>query len=135
MKEEQRIYIKGDVEKGEEIIKILTDLGGYNTHHYHGNNKYAYYFISPKGVIDTGYPSDGDGVFSYVKEFYREFKLPRWKPEYEGSYYFINDRGKITPNMWENTNSDDLRYELGNCFRTPQEAETARDKIKEFLKK
>jgi hypothetical protein len=35
--------------------------------------------------------------------------------------------------MWNNMYSDDLRYELGNCFKTQEEAEAARNKIKELL--
>ena len=35
--------------------------------------------------------------------------------------------------MWANTNTDNLRYKFGNCFRTPKEAETVSNKIKEIL--
>lgn len=39
--------------------------------------------------------------------------------------------------MWNKygERKDNLRYELGNCFRTPQEAEVAKYKIKEILNK
>ena len=133
MEDKQKVYIKGDSKRGNEVIKFLENLGGYNCYSLNGHNSNNYYYIAPDGTInDTTYPASS--IFSFDKEFYKEIKLPKWKPEYEGGYYFINDRGKITPTMWENTNSDDLRYQLGNCFRTPQEAETARDKIKELLK-
>lgn len=132
MEDKQKVYIKGSAERGNEVIKFLENLGGYNCYSLDGHNSNNYYFIAPDGTIQGTYPASS--IFSFVKEFYKEIDLPRWKPEYEGSYYFINDRGKITPTMWESTNSDDLRYELGNCFRTPQEAETARDKIEELLK-
>ena len=47
MKDEQRVYIKGNAERGNEIIKLLEDLGGNNTFSYKGKNKDAYYFINP----------------------------------------------------------------------------------------
>lgn len=132
MKDEQKVYIKGDSKRGAEIIKLLKDLGGRNTQLLLGEKEDYYYFINPNGVIDIA-PPCLVGVFSFVKEFYKEIKLPKWKPKYKGNYYFVDDRGKIIPSMWDDTNSDNLRYELGNCFRTPQEAEIAANKIKEVL--
>ena len=36
MEDRQKIYIKGNLKRGEEIIKILTDLGGNNSHLMNG---------------------------------------------------------------------------------------------------
>lgn len=134
MKEEQKIYIKGNLERGSEVIKILTDLGGRNSHSINGKNVNAYYFINSNGIIVNNYLS-GSEVFSYVKEFYKEIKLPRWKPEYEGCFYLINTIGEVIERIWVNTQFDKLCLEFGNCFRTQEEAESARDKIKEILNK
>lgn len=133
MKEEQKIYIKGNIERGSEVIKILTDLGGRNSHAINGKNVNAYYFINPNGIIVNNYLS-GSEVFSFVKEFYKEVELPRWKPEHTGRYFYINTIGEIIENVWCGIDTNESHYEFGNCFRTPQEAETARDKIEELLK-
>ena len=131
MKDEQRVYIKGNAERGNEIIKLLEDLGGNNTFSYEGNNKDAYYFINPNGEIDWTY--DSGGVFPYVKEFYKEIKLPRWKPKYNERYYSVSWLGRVMSNKWYGTCDDELSYQFGNIFKTREEAELARDKIKEML--
>ena len=32
MKDEQRVYIKGNLKRGNEVIKYLENLGGRNSH-------------------------------------------------------------------------------------------------------
>ena len=131
MKEEQRVYIKGSASRGDEVIKILKDLGGKNTHSYAGDGFDSYYFIDPCGVILV---SDFNSeVFSFVKEFYKEINLPKWKPKYEETYYRINWRGAVVETTWYDTQDEESCYEFGNCFRTKEEAEATRDKIKELL--
>ena len=124
MKEEQKIYIKGDSKRGTEIIKLLQDLGGHNMLSYNGKNEDAYYFINPDGIIDSVFLFRNE-AFPFIKEFYKEISLPRWKPKYEEFYYFIDDMRTIITSMRNDMYSDDLRYELGNCFSTSEEAEVA----------
>ena len=88
--------------------------------------------MSPDGVIyNTSIV--GGIICPYIKEFYKEIKLPRWKPEYRGDYYFITIRGEILRSKWYGTVDENLCFDFGNCFRTQEEAEVARDKIKEIL--
>ena len=75
MKDEQRVYIKGNSKRGAEIIKTLTDLGGINRHSLGGGNKNAYYYINPKGVIDYVYLYEYSPEYLLVKEFYKEIEL------------------------------------------------------------
>ena len=51
------------------------------------------------------------------------------KPEYKETYYFIDSEGKVIMSEWTNHEYDKSRYSLGNCFKTRQEAEKARDKL------
>lgn len=132
MKDEQRVYIKGNIERGDEVIKYLEDLGGYNSHHMNGKNVNAYYFINPNGIIANNYFS-GSEVYSYVKEFYKEIKLPRWKPKYKERYYRITWIGEVAEDIWFGLRNDESGYKFGNCFKTKEEAEAAKDKIKEML--
>lgn len=133
MEEKQKVYIKGNIERGGEVIKYLEDLGGRNSNSINGKNVNAYYFINPNGIIVNNYLSGSD-VFSYVKEFYKEIELPKWKPGYKSLYFFIDTRGQVMSDLWE-IDTDNLRYEFGNCFKTFEEAKAARDKIKEMLTK
>ena len=133
MEDKQKVYIKGSEERGNEVIKFLEDLGGRNSHSMDGKNVNAYYFINPNGIIVNTY-SSGSEIFSYVKEFYKEMDLPKWKPQCGEQYFFISKIGKVMEDTWRDLISDNFCYEFGNCFRTYEEAEAARDKIKEILK-
>ena len=131
MKNEQKVYIKGNAERGNEIIKLLKDLGGYNSDCLDGHNSNNYYFIAPDETIsNTGASSL---VFSFIKEFYKEISLPRWKPKYGDYYYFINYKGMAMRSTWFNSVNEYTMYEFGNCFRTKEEAEAARDRIRNLL--
>ena len=132
MEKVQKVYIKGNLERGSEIIKMLIDFGGRNSHSLNGKNTNAYYFINPNGIIVNNYLS-GSEVFSYVKEFYKEIKLPKWKPKNNECYYRITWIGEVVEDIWFGLRNDESGYKFGNCFRTKEEAEAARDKIKEVL--
>ena len=133
MEDKQKVYIKGNAYRGAEIIKALMDLGGRHTQPLLGTKEDAYYFINPEGVIDFAYTFNTS--FPFVKEFYKEIKLPRWKPEYREMYYFIDSDGIIVEAVWYSKKNDISRYEFGNCFKGIEEAKVARDKFKEMLTK
>lgn len=133
MKDCQKVYIKGNPSRGTEVIKALTDLGAINLNNLDGKRENAYYYISPLGIIIV-VASYEKNMISILKEFYTEISLERWKPEYEGQYYyFIDIKGGILQKMWFDTQVDNLCYKFGNCFRTKEEAEAAKYKIKEML--
>lgn len=133
MEDKQKVYIKGSAERGNEVIKFLENLGGYNCYSLDGHKSNNYYFIAPDGTIQsTTYPASS--IFSFVKEFYKEIDLPRWKPEYAKRFFYINPTGIVGVNVWYGTNVNESYYEFGNCFKTFEEAKEARDKIEELLK-
>ena len=99
-----------------------------------GKNPNAYYFINPNGIIVNNYYI-GSEAFSYVKEFYKEIQLPRWKPKYDENYYYFTDMQGIMVGKWKNNPSDSWRYDFGNYFKSYEEAKTAKNKIKEVLNK
>lgn len=53
-----------------------------------------------------------------------------WKPEYGDWYWFIGTDGQINNCEWVNDRIDWGRYSMGNCFRTREEVEFAREKQK-----
>lgn len=136
MKDEQRVYIKGNPKRGAEIIKTLTDLGGINRKSLGGDNKFAYYYINPKGVIDYVYEHEYSPDYLLVKEFYKKIELSeikKWKPKNNECYYRITWIGEVTENIWYGLRNDESGYKFGNCFRTKKEAEVARDLVKSVL--
>lgn len=53
-----------------------------------------------------------------------------WKPEYGEWYWFIGSDGQINNDEWANDQMNRGIYSIGNCFRTKEEAEFAREKQK-----
>lgn len=134
MENKQKVYIKGNPSRGNEVIKTLEDLGGRSMGNFDGKSTNIYYLINPDEVI--GAVSIFDTlILPFIKEFYKEIKLPRWKPEYAKRFFYINPSGIVGVNVWYDTNVNESYYEFGNCFKTFEEAEAARDKIKEILNK
>lgn len=135
MKDGQRVYIRGNSERGNEVIKTLKDLGGSNLYAYFGDDNTGYYYINPNGVIAHAGAKEST-VYPFLHEFYKEVKLsPRWKPEYKERYYRINWRGAVVDDIWHDTQDEETCYEFGNCFKTYEEAKEASRKIEEMLNK
>lgn len=53
-----------------------------------------------------------------------------WKPEYDEWYFYVSGYGVIGSNVWINDYTDNGYYEIGNCFKTKEEAEFALEKVK-----
>ena len=134
MEDRQKVYIQGNSERGDEVIKTLEDLGGISIANFDGKSTNMYYLINPDGLIGTVSVFD-TLILPFIKEFYKEIELPRWKPRLVNHYYYITTRGEVMEELWYNIDTDNSRYEFGNCFKTFEEAEAARYKIKEMLTK
>lgn len=58
----------------------------------------------------------------------------RWKPNKNDIYYYISSVGWfITSETWDNWTYDIEHYEMGNCFKTKEEAEAKLEQIKQIL--
>ncbi|WP_288594188.1 hypothetical protein [uncultured Victivallis sp.] len=55
-------------------------------------------------------------------------------PQWDDRYFFVSERGKVDSTCFEEREFDYNLKEIGNFFRTSQEAEAAADKIKALLK-
>lgn len=84
-------------------------------------------------LIDDQEKSDLEKFIDYVNKKYRK----RWRAEKGGKYYFLNTECEIR-NIWEDkTKEDETRYNLGNYFKTEEEAQKVIDskEWQEFWKK
>ena len=134
MEEKKKVFIRGNSERGGEVIKYLEDLDGKNSNNLKGDGEFSYYFINPNGVIISTAISGGY-LLPFIKEFYKEVKLPRWKPKYKERYYRINWMGAIVDDIWHDTQDEEICYEFGNCFETYDKAKEASYKVQEILNK
>lgn len=53
-----------------------------------------------------------------------------WKPESNEKYFFVSGCGVINGCKWINDTTDNGYYEIGNCFKTKEEAEFALERVK-----
>jgi thiamine biosynthesis lipoprotein ApbE len=67
-----------------------------------------------------------------LEEVTKESKV--WKPEFSDMYYYIASTGYALSCVYTKDNVDTYRLETGNCYRTREEAEKARDIIVPKLK-
>lgn len=92
------------------------------------------------------YDSDNNKLICTATEFARigeaitEYNATNGKgyeklwPQIGNAYYFMNDFGIIFDFTYTEDDEDVKRRELGNFFRTREEAEAAREKVKALLK-
>lgn len=57
-----------------------------------------------------------------------------WKPKNGECYYYVNPNGGTFGAHWNNCSCDFYNYKLGNCYRTPEEANADSKKWIEFYK-
>ncbi len=72
-------------------------------------------------------------IQSFVDSGYIEESNGKWKPEWGHEYWIVDTFGDVAGSTY-NSSVDESRFDLGNCFRTKEEAEHARDIIREALK-
>lgn len=73
-----------------------------------------------------------DNFPNILTDWFEEIEEPtRWKPELGHDYYYISGDGHVYDNSWDDSQFVDRgRFEIGNCFRTEEEAEKAVEKLK-----
>ena len=69
-----RVWIRGNKERGEEVIRALTDLGAKNINKRSGEFEDAIYSVDKHNKI-VCLSTDSD-IASLVVNFYKEIKLP-----------------------------------------------------------
>lgn len=67
-----------------------------------------------------------------LTDWFEEIKEPtRWKPEKFQNYYHVGGDGFVYSDTWANGSAvDNGRFEIGNCFKTEEEAERSAEYLK-----
>ena len=68
-----------------------------------------------------------------VDKINKKYGIPkRWRVEKGKKYYFLNTECEIR-NIWEDkTKEDETRYNLGNYFKTEEEAQKVKEELDKF---
>lgn len=53
----------------------------------------------------------------------------RWKPEINENYYYLISDGFVSFGPWKNDMTDMFKFDIGNCFKTEQEAEEFKENL------
>ena len=53
----------------------------------------------------------------------------RWRPILDKKYFYLDDRGTIRCVEWQYDDEDIFRFNIGNCFKTEQEAEEYKENL------
>ena len=66
-----------------------------------------------------------------MEKMLEQCEYERWKPEKHETYYFVNSEGEVYETWRSSINfiPDKKRYNVYNCFRTREQAETEAEKI------
>ena len=64
-----------------------------------------------------------------MEKMLKECEYERWKPEKGKEYYFINSCNIVMCEIRDASYSDAGRYDIYNCFKTREQAETEAEKI------
>lgn len=87
MKDNQKVWMKGDEKRGSEVIESLEAFGGINKGLYHGDIPSSIYFIAHDSSICC--IDENLELAMFVKEYYQELTLPEpWK---KGDIIISND--------------------------------------------
>lgn len=72
----------------------------------------------------------------FLQEFNEKYGfIKRWRVEKGKKYYFLNTECEIR-NIWEDkTKEDETRYNLGNYFKTEEEAQKVKEELDKFWAK
>ena len=66
-----------------------------------------------------------------LTDWFEEIKeSTRWKPGLCCKYYLSDSNGSIYDSFWSNDYIDRSRFEIGNCFKTEEEAKRAAEYLK-----
>lgn len=96
---------------------------------YIANENHPYLKVGVK-VDEEGVVTDWVGM-TVVKpvnqqDWYDEVK---WKPNEMEKYFRLDSISDIDRAYWTNSFIDQERYKIGNCYKTREEAEQARERV------
>lgn len=62
---------------------------------------------------------------AFKKQFVTKDKAILWKPEVGQTYYCVDEAEAIDYSRWDNCYSENFYYDIGNIYKTEEEAEEA----------
>ncbi|ALQ35533.1 hypothetical protein [Fusobacterium hwasookii] len=127
--------VKNDIPYSKELKEIeFNGIKVINTH------KNSLFFLNS---FEDGYEQLEDfelilkdeklEIEKFIRYVNQKYGIPkRWRVEKGKKYYFLNTECEIR-NIWEDkTKEDETRYNLGNYFKTEEEAQKVKEELDKF---
>lgn len=130
--------ITGVLIQNTEILKRNMDTKysrSYNFPSWDFINKKLYTYGDEKydNLIFTVPKEDIDLFLEKINCINEKYGIiKRWRAEENRKYYYINSVNDIYATIEENYDLDNERYELGNYFKTKEEAEKVKEELDKF---
>lgn len=115
----------GSKTRFDEVLKWLKSQGAVECD-YRGNSESAIYYVD-KGEVKM-IDKEHSVLFEIVE-------LPRWRAKGCEPYYYVTEAGDVASNYDNAHCSSNVRYEIGNYFKTREEAKLYAEKICEIFKR
>ena len=110
----------------KEMIKLLNFME-YNK--VDENIFFNYGQIMLNKDTKTPYIIHGFNCYDEAVEILEKAGLVKWGPEENEEYYYINHFGDICSELWDFYEGQQRMYNMGNCFKTREQAEKHELKI------
>lgn len=150
MTDEQKVYIRGVEGRGDEVIKMLTDLEGENSCLFNGEDVTKIYFI--RHDMEISYVTEDSELSKMVKDYYREIHLPELRkdddifvnenilghfavnvPAIDALYFYVTDLLSVQAVISTGSDTDLQRFQAGNYFKTKEEALAVAERVKRTI--
>lgn len=120
----KQLAIRGDKQRGAEVIALLESLGGHNISRWDGRSEDMYYYLTLRNTIDfNDLPCDDEDAKLYtLDEFWKDFP---YKVGDNVMIGFLNAKAEVK-RMWWNEDKERIEYEcelIGSGERTTAIAE------------
>ena len=129
-------YVVG-TRNGRGVTYALESLGYNNSEKWSGEGRLGdtIYYTKPDMTIGMVDCDENYDLYRYIKDTATELKPMRWKAKEGYPYYYVDSSLLVTETTEEGYTSDRMRYDVGNYFKTEEEAQWFAEKFKELFKK
>ena len=116
----------------KELFVELKQHDNYYEEIKYGTPERNYFFENNRLMSEE----EKEKLIEIVNKINEKYGIPkRWRAEKGEKYYFLNTESEIR-NIWEDkTKEDETRYNLGNYFKTKEEAEKVKEELDKFWAK
>lgn len=117
--------IIGSKTRGDEVLKWLKSQGDVDCSICDGKSEEVIYYVDNNEIKIIN--KRHSVLFDLVE-------LPRWRADYDEKYYFVSECGEACCSSDVRDDFDNGRFNLGNYFKTREEAEPYAKKVREIFK-